>query len=318
MTFYSGKKIVVCGGAGFIGVQLVTELLNAGAHVIVLDDQSRGSNEIKHNNVEYYQTDVRMAEACDFHFKKDVYAVFNLAAVVAGVLYNMNNHISMYKSNVDVLTGPVVGAMTASVPHFLQTSSVCVYSPILNHPSQEEWGLIAKPHEANAGYAEAKRDGERLIEWSTLEHAVIVRPSNVFGPYDYFDDRAHVIPALIKKTLHEDQIHVYGPQDVVREFIHSRDVALGMMQALEYGEHLGTYNIGCNGGNTVTIRALIEKIRHLADHEDKEIIYHEDAGGGDPVRFSDASRLMDLGWEYTIDLNGGLLETMEWYKANGC
>jgi GDP-L-fucose synthase len=264
--------------------------------------------------VEYFTTDVTKVNLCEFHFRKNVFAVFNLAAVVAGVLYNMDNHISMYKSNIDVLAGPVIAAITTGVPHYLQTSSVCVYSPTLNHPSQEEWGLIASPHEANAGYAEAKRDGERLIGWSDLEHAVIVRPSNVYGPFDYFDERAHVIPALVRKAVEEDEIHVYGPQDTVREFIHSHDVAWGMMTALEHGEHGEAYNIGCNGENTLTTRALVEKIRHLADVEDKSLIYHEDVGGGDPLRFSDASKLRDLGWEHTVGLDEGIEETIRWYK----
>lgn len=313
MSFYKDKNVTVCGGAGFIGVQLVKLLLVEGANVTVLDDFSRGRNEVP--GALYFRANVASPETCKFWFEKDVDVVFNLTATVAGVLYNMNHHLAMYKDNIDVLAGPVMGAEMAGVPHFLQTSSVCVYDPKYNHPSLEPDGLIGDPHPANAGYAEAKRDGERLIQWGNLEHAVIIRPSNVFGPYDYFDEKAHVIPAIIKKAVEDEKIRVYGHPHVVREFIYSTDVAKGMLVAMESGEHRQAYNLGCGRSNTVTIGALIHRVAELSGNNHKEVVWESSLGGGDEIRYSSVDKMNQLGWNHEVDLEDGLARTIEWYKG---
>ncbi len=310
--FYRGRKVVVTGGRGFVGGTLSEKLVAAGAEVIILDDGSRGSRTPEGATI--YAVDANHFDNCAFWFK-DAFAVFNLAASVAGVLHNMSHHVEMYSENVGLLLTPVMAAEHANVPHYLQVSSVCVYDPQLNHPSFEETGLLGTPHHANAGYAEAKRDGERFVLWSGLKHAVIVRPSNVFGPHDYFDEKAHVIPAMIKKAMEEEVIHVHGPSQVEREFIYSYDVADGMMHALAYGNNKNAYNIGCHGNNRVTIAQLVDMIQAGTGTEDKRVVFHSESGGGDPVRFSSCGRISDLGWGYTVPLHVGLINTIEWYKS---
>ncbi len=309
--FYSGKLVAVTGGAGFVGGTLVEKLLGYGAQVRVLDNLSRGQREF--SGAELYQPDVSQVEACEFWFK-DAFAVFNLAASVAGVLHNMSHHLEMYSENVGLQLSPVIAAEHLKIPHFLQVSSVCVYSPELNHPSFEEAGLLGFPHPANAGYAEAKRDGERFVQWADLPHAVIVRPSNIYGPYDYFDERAHVIPALIKKVFEDDIVTVYGTTQTVREFIYVTDVVEGMLHALAYGQDKQAYNIGTHGLSRTTIANLIDMIRGIADCPDKEVVFDSSAGGGDPVRFSSCSKIHDLGWSHRVALREGLGKTIGWYK----
>jgi GDP-L-fucose synthase len=309
--FYRGKKVVVTGGCGFVGGTLSEKLVAAGAEVTILDNGSKGTR--KPEGAAIFPVDVNHLSNCEFWFE-DAFAVFNLAASVAGVLHNMSHHLEMYSENVGLLLTPLMAAERAGVKHFLQTSSVCVYDPQLNHPSFEETGLLGTPHFANAGYAEAKRDGERFVGWSNLDHAVIVRPSNVFGPHDYFDDKAHVIPALIKKALEDDVINVYGPSQVEREFIYSHDVAEGMMHALAYGMNKTAYNIGCHGKNRTSIANLVDMIQYGTGTEDKRVVFHTERGGGDPIRFSSCARMNDLGWEFRMPLHIGLINTIEWYK----
>jgi len=316
-NFYEGKHVIVCGGAGFIGGDLVEELLLAGARVTVLDDLSRGGRYTK--GAQFFKADVSSINTCMFFFKKDVDVVFNLAARVAGVLHNQNHHLEMYSENIKVLTAPVIAASEVGIKHFLQTSSVCVYSPEYNHPSVEASGMMGVPHPANAGYAEAKRDGERVAEWANgIEHTVIVRPSNVYGPHDYFDDRAHVVPALIKKALYDEEIVVYGPMETVRELIYNRDVARGMMVAMARGSDKGIYNIGTGGKTAVRIEQLVDLITVLIhkvkpDYKPGNIVNLRGRGGGDPLRWSDASKLMSLGWSPTVDITTGLEATIRWY-----
>jgi GDP-L-fucose synthase len=305
--FYSGKKVIVCGGAGFIGAVLSEHLLSIGAHVTVLDNGSRGTR--RPHGADFISASIT-PEICRQLFD-GAFAVFNLAAKVAGVLYNVNHHHAMYYDNIKLLMEPLMAAEVTAVPHYLQTSSVCVYSPSYNHPSIEINGLLGTPHTANAGYAEAKRDGERAVLWSKLAHAVIVRPSNVFGPFDYFDDKAHVIPALIKRAARENPLLLHGDPMAVREFIYVDDVAKGMMIALARGEHKEAYNIGCGGRNSTTIKGLAGLICEIYGF-DREII-GAGGDGGDSIRFSDSSRLERLGWKHKVSLQDGLKRTIRWW-----
>lgn len=312
--FYAGKRVVVTGGAGMIGYQLVSLLEAAGADVVVLDNFSRGGNKMASPNVSYIpQGDATRLHTCCWAMR-DAHAVFNLAATVAGVLHNQGHHLEMFQENVQLQTVPLMGAAEAGVPHFLQVSSVCVYAPDQNHPALEENGMVGEPHPANYGYAWSKRLGEKMASVSPVEHVVTVRPSNVFGVLDYFDSRAHVIPALIRKAIYDDEINVYGPRDTAREFIYSSDVAMGMMTALALGEHRGVYNVGCHGDNSLTLEQLVEAIQVATRTTDKEVIFHEGEGGGDPKRWSDCSRIHKLGWKHSIGLNEGLGLVVDWYR----
>lgn len=321
MNFYEGKHVIVTGGAGFIGHQLVKILLQSGAKVTVLDDFSRGSNEV--DGAVYFKTDVTNFDSCKFFFSGKggdygpAFAVFNLAAKVAGVLHNMNHHLPMYYENVKLLTVPVMAADEVKVPNFLQVSSVCIYAPEYNAPSREDYGFSGVPHPANAGYAEAKRDGERVATWSDLDHVVVVRPSNVFGPADYFDDKAHVIPALIKRVLGDEKtITLYGDPRATREFIYSTDAAMGMAIALARGENRGVYNVGTNGQTTISMLDLLKMIMDIVGN-DKAILHDPAIGGGDSRRFSNARKLMSLGWKPQVGLEDGIGNTVEWYNGNG-
>jgi len=309
--FYSGKNVVVTGGAGFVGGTLVERLLGMGAKVIVLDNLARGQRKIE--GAHFYPSDVALLDGNRFWFK-EAFAVFNLAASVAGVLHNMSHHLEMYSENLGLQLTPVIAAEMLQVPHFLQVSSVCVYSPELNHPAYEKSGLLGEPHFANAGYAESKRDGERAILWADLPHAVIVRPSNIYGPHDYFDERSHVIPAIIKKVLDDDVIIAYGNTQAVREFIYVDDIVEGMLHALALGKHKNAYNLGTHGGTRITIANLVDVIKSLAGVPEKEVVFDTSAGGGDIDRFSSCARMHDLGWRASTRLEDGLLKTIEWYK----
>jgi len=321
-NYWNNRRVVVTGGAGFVGIQLVSELLKAGASVTVLDDFSRGSNKV--SGADYIVGDATNKGSCRFAFRGGavrgvvVDVVFNLAATVAGVLHNMNHHHDMFIENVVLQTAPLAVAEELGVPVFVQTSSVCVYDPANNHPAYE--GHIGSvPHAANAGYSWAKRMGERAVHWSKIERAVIVRPSNIFGPYDYTDERAHVIPALIRKVVHDPVVHLYGHKSTVREFIYSNDVALGMMAAAEHGLNKMAYNIGCHNDsdNVWTIEDLVDAIE-FSYGTVKEHVWHEDVGGGDPLRWSDCSYARkDLGWQHKVGLHEGLRETLKWYIDEG-
>jgi len=312
MSFWSGRRIVITGGAGFVGVHLARRLRDAGASVVVMDDFSRGRNIIE--GVEYETRDASDALACARVFY-EADAVFNLAAFVAGVLYNQAHALEMFERNLLLQTAPVRAALAAGIPHFLQTSSVCVYAEGYNAPAQESNGHAGEPDESNAGYAWAKRLGERAVGWAGLPHAVIVRPSNLYGPHDYYDERAHVIPALIKKCLTDDVIRVYGTGNERREFLYVDDAAAGMMAALEYGAPGAVYNLGTDGETCIPVQELVSEIQRMT-HTGHKPVEFTGGNGGDRERFSDASRARtELGWRFKTQLPEGLFETVAEYLS---
>jgi nucleoside-diphosphate-sugar epimerase len=352
--YYADKNVVVAGGAGFVGIQLVRLLADVAKKVLVLDNFSRGLNIVDRENVHYsFETGMGMylpyelaqgeeafrrrrgwGEGCDvaretgYSWMLEGYdAFFNLTATVAGVLHNENNHLQMYHDNVRVLASPLRACEQAGVPAFFQTSSVCVYAEDRQSPCDESVGWGGKPHPANWGYAEAKRDGERMAQWANIEKVVIGRPSNVIGPYDYFDSKSHVVPAFVHRAITtEGTFEAYGSATIQREFIYSWDVAVGMAWALAFGENGEAYNIGANGDNTITMLSLATKIMQIyhsmlpqaqRPQEERRVLFNKDAGGGDDKRWSNAEKLRSLGWTHTIDLDTALKWVVEEYMFRG-
>lgn len=315
MTFWKDKNVLCLGGAGFVAHHLIPLLLDAGVQVEILDNFSRGSG--------YEMIDKRLAKygdcsdegTCRDHFKgKDV--IFNLAAHVASVIYNQSHHVEMFEKNLFVQSVPLKIATGYEIPYYLATSSVCVYSPDHNAPALEVNGFRGRVTKANEGYSMAKRVGENIAEWYAQEydlHVVRVRPSNIIGSHDYFDDKAHVVPALIKKCLEDDPVIVNGTGYEEREFIYVTDVARGMMAAVEHGKQGEVYNLGTNGDTCVSIRQVVQEIQDALGVQ-KDVIYQSNYDPGDAKRWSNARKAhTDLGWSYQITLREGIQETVKWY-----
>jgi len=310
-SFWHGKRVVVTGGAGFVGSHLVELLVEAGAETLSIDDFSRGYTKI--DGAQYFAGDVCSENWNVFH---NTFAVFNLAASVAGVLYNQSHQLEMFERNMRLQTAPVIAAERAGVPHFLQVSSVCVYAPEHQTPAIESRGQWDEPIDANAGYSWAKRLGERAALWSTIPHVVIVRPSNMYGPRDYFDDRAHVIPNLINKCLDDNPvISMQSPPGIEREFMYVEDGAQGMMKAIEHGANHEVYNLGTGGFTRISLSDLINEVQ-IACGTDKEIEWHGGQNAGDSARWSNYDKAeRELRWGFKVQLHEGLRRTVKWYQA---
>ena len=310
VSFWPRKRVVITGGAGFLGSHLVEKLVQNAADVVVADDHSRGYS--RRSGADFHVIDVGDVLSCRRIFEgADV--VFNLAACVAGVLFNQSHHLEMFERNLRLQTAPVLAAKSVGVPRFLQVSSVCVYAPQYAASALEENGQAGEPVEANSGYAWAKRMGERVALWAGLPHLVIVRPSNLFGPRDHFDERAHVIPALIRKCLEQDVIQVHGTGHEIREFLYVEDAAEGMIAALEQGKPGAVYNMGTHGVNRMCIADLVAEIQRLTGAESKPV-YFTGGDAGDSDRWSNCGRMTEeVGWSYRTSLLEGLQRTVEWY-----
>ena len=311
-VFYSGKKVVVVGGAGMVGSSLVKKLIDASADVVVLDNFSRGKT--KFAGAKYVYGDAGLEGDCR-DVIKGADLVFNLAATVAGVQFNQSNNAYMFESNIRLLTMPLRISAEYGVGRYLQTSSVCVYAPEHNHPAQEAYGLVGEPTHANAGYSWAKRMGEYEAMWYAEKglHTVRVRPSNIVGIRDYFDSMAHVVPALIAKAYNNEVIEVNGSGEELREFIYVDDVAEGMMAALEYGAAGGVYNLGTDGYTCVPIKQIVDEIQR-ALRTVKPVSYKDMFDPGDGKRWSACGRAeSELGWTSTMGIKRMIKAVCDWY-----
>jgi len=316
VSYWTGKNVVITGGRGFVGSFLVDMLIDEGAHVTGMDTQVRGHN---HNSYAHYTeeriSDVRIQGNCGATFRNaDV--VFNLAAHVGGLYYNIAHQAEMFWGNMQVLASPALAAAEVGVPVYLQVSTVCIYADGCNNPAVERWGHTGLPERGNAGYAWAKRMGERICHWAfedTSTRYVIVRPTNIYGPRDYFDDSAHVIPALIRKfTDGRDVVQVYGGEQM-REFIYVEDIARGMMAVAEHGDRGQAYNLGTSGETSVSIRLLAMMISKLTGFKG-DIEFDADAPTGDFMRSTDSDKAHKLGWHHKVDLVEGLRRTVKWWN----
>jgi len=312
--FWNQKTVIITGAMGMVGSRLCEFLRNEGAHVFGFDDESRGTYRVA--GCEYY-----VGDASDYaewmrlfaYRKLHPFAVFNLAAAVGGVYFNQSNHTSQVYKNVQLQTVPAMVAAQRNVPVFVQVSSVCVYADEFNDPAIEFNGHWCEPEEANAGYAWAKRMGERVCHWSFGESTrfMIVRPTNMFGIRDYFDERAHVIPALIKKCLTLDKFDVWGGSQT-REFLYADDGARGMMAVAQYGKRGEAYNLGTGGETKVTIADLARTIYALTG-SGADVTIDCNTTTGDLGRSTDSSKVRALGWAHRVTLEEGLGRVIEWY-----
>jgi GDP-L-fucose synthase len=198
-------------------------------------------------------------------------------------------------------------------------SSICVYDPDNQNQPAENLGHVGLVHQANQGYGQAKRQGElAALNWVNLKHAVVVRPTNMYGPRDHFRpmEQAHVIPALIQRidelTSKKPDLTAYGNPNTMREFMYVKDCARAMVHLVENSEGHEVYNIGTGGETAITITDLIQLIgktmgRRVRPKWDRE------RGGGDDVRRSNVDKIRATGWKHEYDLETGLRETVDWY-----
>lgn len=316
-NFWKDKRVCVIGGAGFVGLHLIEMLFDAGAKVRVLDNLSRSDERpFSPDAIGFHYGDCSDEGTCRDIFKDQQY-IFNLAAWVAGVDYNQKNQVEMYSRNWLTQMMPLRIAHEYGIERFLSVSSVCVYAPEFNAPCVEENGFRGEPIQANLGYSLAKRAGERMAIWYTDAglHTVRVRPSNIFGPGDYFDERAHVIPALIRKAFGDEEIVANGTGREQREFLYVTDAAQGMMDALQFGEKGAVYNLGTDGDTRVSISELAHLICIAAGCPEKPIVFKHQFDSGDSVRWSIAQLAhYALDWGHEIGIEEGLEKTVEWYR----
>jgi len=313
MTFYKNKKILVTGGTGLIGRPLVEMLVKSGADVTIasLDEPSRAPAGIK-----FVKVDLREFSSC-LEVCKNQEIVFQLAGVKGSPAMTMKRPASFLVPTVTFSFNMMEAARRSGVARFLFTSSVGVYSPAEVFYEDDVWKTFPSPNDRFAGWA--KRLAELQAEAYKIEYGwdkiSIVRPANVYGPFDNFDpENAMVIPSLINRALSgENPLTVWGDGSPIRDFIHARDVARGMMLAVEKGIN-EPINLG--SGTGITIKQVAETVAKSVPTGAVPIVWDTSKPAGDKKRLMDMTRAKSYGFECEVSIEEGIKETIDWYLAN--
>ena len=301
------------GGTGMIGRPLVDMLLIAGAKVTVvsLDDPARAPADVVFKRV-----DLREFKNC-VEICKNQEIVFNLVGVKGSPAMTTQRPATFFVPTISCSVNMMEAARVCHVDRFLFTSSIGVYAPAPIFHEADVWKTFPSPNDRFAGWA--KRICELQAEAYKIEYGwdkiSIVRPANVYGPYDNFDpENAMVIPSLIRRALNgENPLSVWGDGSPVRDFIFSTDVAKGMMLAVEKAIS-EPFNLGSGVG--VSIKDVVELITNNIPNAKIDIHWDIKKPAGDKQRLMDMSLANSYGFHPTTTLSQGIRETIYWYIKN--
>ncbi|HDQ07482.1 MAG TPA: GDP-L-fucose synthase [Methanoculleus sp.] len=311
MTFWEGKKILITGGAGFLGQKVVAELASRG----VTEDQLRIPRS--------RDCDLRVWENC-VEVVKDVDIVIHLAAKVGGIGYNMEHPGELFYDNAMMGIQLMEAARQEGVEKFVAVGTICAYPKFTLVPFREEDLWNGYPEETNAPYGLAKK--MMLVQAQAYRqqygfNAIYLLPVNLYGPGDNFDpESSHVIPALIRKFVDavrngDPTVEVWGTGAASREFLYVDDAARGIVMAAEHYNKPDPVNIGA--GMEITIKGLAGKIAEISGFTG-DLVWDTTKPDGQPRRCLDVGRAeREFDFKAHVEFSEGLLRTIEWYKNSG-
>lgn len=324
MMSFREKKVLVTGGAGFIGSHLVDELLRRNAEVRVVDDLSRGNlSNIQHcaDKIEFILGDLANREIAE-KAAKDIDICFHLAAIVGGVEY-MASHSAEICKNIPINYNVIDACRKMDVERLLYTSTACTYPVDLqieaNQPPLKEEDALKYGARPDSEYGWVKLLGEIQCEAYHKSYGMkiaIVRPFNPYGPRESFDPHdSHVIPALIRKAVfRENPFIVWGDGGQTRAFTYVEDLVEGMILAVEKATNADPINLG--GSDYVSIRELAKLILTLANY-DTSIVWDKTKPEGVRARKADMSKARQIiGWRPELTLEQGLRKTIDWFAES--
>ena len=309
MSFWENKKVMVTGGAGFLGSYIVKAL------------KSKGCNDIFIPKIEDYNfvniEDVKRAYS---DFKADI--VIHLAAKVGGIGINKEKPGEFFYDNLMMGLQLMDEAYKSGVSKFLALGTICCYPKFTPVPFKEKNLWDGYPEETNAPYGLAKK--MLLVQSQSYRdqygfNSIFLMPVNLYGPGDNFDlSSSHVIPALIKKCLdanesNRDEITVWGTGKPTREFLYVEDAAEGILLACEKYNMSEPVNLG--SGFEISIKDLAKLISELTDFKGK-VIWDKTKPDGQPRRRLDTKKAeKEFGFRAKTDFKEGLKKTIDWYKS---
>jgi len=311
-------KIYIAGHGGLVGSAIVRQLKERGFTNLLM----RTHKELDLTN---------QAQVQDFFKKEQPDYVILAAAKVGGIHANNTYPADFIYQNMMIEVNVINSAYESKVKRLLFLGSTCIYPKAVGQPMREDALLTGVLEPTNEPYALAKIAGIKLCESYNRQHDTDFRsvmPTNLYGPNDNFHpENSHVIPALMRR-FHEAKINndaeviIWGTGNAMREFLYVDDMAQASLFVLELDKEtyrantkpmLSHINVGT--GKDVTIRKMTEIMKEVVGFTGK-LTFDTAKPDGPPRKLIDVSRLSDMGWNYSVELEDGLSKTYEWYLKN--
>ena len=301
------KKILVTGGNGFLGKNVVKNLENLGISDITIPSSSdydlRNMNNCK-----------KVVDGID--------VVFHLAAHVGGIGLNREKPGELFFDNLMMGTQLLHESKMANVEKFIALGTVCSYPKFTQIPFSEDDIWNGYPEETNAPYGLAKKmllvQSKAYREQNNFRSIVVI-PTNLYGPDDNFDpSSSHVIPALILKIFHAkknnlEQIEVWGDGSPTRDFLFVDDAAKGIVQAAEKYDEISPLNLGSS--EEISIKKLVSLISDILDYNGK-IVWNKSKPNGQPRRCVSYVRAKEkINFEPKVNFSDGMKQTIQWFLS---
>ena len=258
----------------------------------------------------------------DFYKNEQPEVVIDAAAKVGGILANNDFPYPFLMENMKIQNNLIDGAHMTGIEKFIFLGSSCIYPKLASQPLKEEYLLTDSLEATNEWYAIAKITGVKACQAIRKQYNkdfVSLMPTNLYGYFDNFDlQSSHVLPAMLRK-FHEAKVNnhsdvtLWGSGTPMREFLFVDDMAEAVVYALENKLPEYLYNIGT--GKDITIKELAETIQKVIGHQGK-ILWDASKPNGTPRKLMDVSKMKDMGWEYSIELEDGIKKTYSWFLKN--
>ncbi len=304
------KRILVTGGAGFLGRQVIDQLCQNGA------DREKITVTRSHD------CDLRVWENCQRAVdQQDI--IIHLAAHVGGIGLNREKPGELFYDNLIMGTQLIHAAYQQGIEKFVCVGTICAYPKFTPVPFKEDEIWNGYPEETNAPYGVAKK--ALLVQLQSYRqqygfNGIYLLPVNLYGPEDNFNpSSSHVIPALIRKVQEaqakgEKQLPVWGDGSPTREFLYSTDAARGIVMGTQFYNDAEPVNLGT--GYEISIKDLITLICELMEYEG-ELVWETDKPNGQPRRCLDTERAKQaFGFTAQVEFREGLKNTIDWWRKN--
>jgi len=317
MTVFKGANVLIAGGTGFIGANLIKRMLSLEANVRAAIHKREPV--IVNERIEYIKCDLLNMEDCK-RIVEGMEYVFMCAANTSGAAVIASTPLVHVTPNIIMNSQVLEAAYFAKVKKFVWFSSNAAYLPTGERPVREEEMFNGDPYDAYFGVGWMKRYTEILCRLYSEKlknpmATVVLRPSNIYGPYDDFDfSTSHVMAATIRKVIERhDPIKIWGTGNDVRDLIYIDDFIEAVILATQKINTYEPINIGFGKGYTV--KEILQIAMEADGYTGAEIIYDSSKPSMIPIRLIDTTKAQELlGFKAKIDIREGVRKTIQWYR----